>query len=293
MISILKRYWVPILVTTFITFTVSVALTVTQPMEYRSAFTVLAIDNDPNLDGYAAAKSAERLSQSLGRTIPTTVFADSVYAQLKSRADLKDNPLISSDVQTRRDEWAKRVTVQSVPDVGQVRVAVYQADRTQADTIANAISIAVTATGAEYLGGGKDVELKIVDTPLTTKTPVRPNVFANLAVGLILGFGGSIAVLLLFATPAQPTMPYPYVPLPAAMYSTLASPTPNVTPSPIAMASTETPTPPRPEPKRAVSDTSPTEPELHIPMHPAQPSQPKAVPSSPANLPVIDEIVMP
>jgi len=295
MFTILKRHWVAIMVTTFITFSVSVALTVTQPMEYRSAFTVLAIDNDANLDGYAAAKSAERLSQSLGRTIPTTVFADFVYGQLKARADLKDNPLISSDIQTRRDEWSKRITVQSIPDVGQVKVAVYQSDRTQAEIIANAISIAVTATGSEYLGGGKDVVLKIVDTPLTTKTPVRPNVFANLAVGIILGLGGAIAILLLFATPAQPTAPFLFAPMTPAMFSPLQTASQG---DHLAHGASSQPAPVmnptgHVQPQTTKQAVTQPEPELHIPLHPNQPSQPKTISSSPANLPVIDEIVMP
>lgn len=284
----LKHHWVAILITTLVTFVSSVALTVVQPMEYRSSFTVLAIDNDPNLDGYAAAKSAERLSQSLGRTISTASFADQVYAQLKDRVELKDNPLVSSDAQTRRDAWKKEVSAQAFPDVGQVKVSVYQRDRSQATTIANTVSISVTAYGGEYLGGGKDVLLKIVDAPLVSKIPVRPNVFANLAVGLILGFAGSIAFFLLFAAPKVPAMPMFLAPMNAGMLSNMTAPV--AQPMPVTMAEAMT------RQAQSVSTPAPTPAPEEMKMH--QPSaRPAQVASAkhegPANLPIWDEIVMP
>ncbi len=294
--SSIQKHWVAILVCTLVTFLASVALTVTQPMEYRSAFTVLAIDQDTNLDGYAAAKSAERLSQSLAKTIATTSFADQVYMQLKDRADMKDNALVSSDEQTRRDEWKKRIVAQAFPDVGQVKISVYQKNHDQAGVVANAVSMTISAYGTDYLGGGKDVALKVVDTPLTTKTPVRPNVFANVAIGLILGFAGSIAFFLLFAPQPATQMPLLYAPMNPAMLSMMqpVAPEPVQTHGPRAeparrvvrahSAPNPTPEMPAPEPQpMAQTPVPPTGPATHS----------QTTSSSPANLPVIDEWVMP
>ncbi len=286
----IKHHWVAILVTTLVTFIASVVLTVTQPMEYRSAFTVLAIDQDQNLDGYAAAKSAERLSQSLAKTVATTAFADQVYMQLKDRSDMKDNALVSSDAQTRRDEWKKRITAQSYPDVGQVKVSVYQSNQDQVGIIANAVSIAITAYGAEYLGGGNNVVLKIVDTPLTSKTPVRPNVFANVAVGLILGFAGSIAFFLLFAPQAPSTMPMLYAPMSPQMLAMMQQVPPQMPSEPQPMSA-----PVQTHRAQRVSHEQPlATPTASEPMPPTKPAQAtETTSSSPANLPVIDEWVMP
>jgi len=288
MTSSLKHHWVAILVTTLITFSASVVLTLIQPMEYRASFTVLAIDQDPNLDGYAAAKSAERLSQSLAQTILTASFADQVYAQVKDQASLKNNQIVSPDPQTRRDAWKKEITAQAIPDVGQVKVAVYQVDRTAADTLSNAMSIIAAGLGSDYLGGSKYVQLKIVDSPLTTKSPVRPNIFLNLAIGLILGLGGSVAVITLFGAASQ-TNSYTPMLITAMPPSMLATP---------GHDSTVT----KPEYRQPVA-RSPLSDNLHVPTdgpqntvapeihHNHQPKNHQT--ETPSNLPISDEWPMP
>lgn len=225
-----KNHWVSILVVTLLTFVVSVVVTLLQPMEYRSTFTMLLIEKDANLDGYAAAKSAERLSLSLGQIIPTASFADKVAGQLQDTPALKDNPLIFGDEQQRRELWRRQVETRVFPDVGQVKVSVYQTDRPQAEAIANALSVSLLALGGDYLGGGKEVVFKIVEYPLTTKHPVRPNIPVNLLAGLLLGLGASLAYHFLrsLAKPAVPVYP-----------TMLAEPMPNFIHQPVAsMAAT-------------------------------------------------------
>lgn len=203
-----RKYWVAILAATLLTFGASVVFTVIQPMEYRNSFTVLVLEKSPTLDGYAAAKAAERLSTSLGQAILTTSFADQVYQQLKDNVSLQGNPLISPDTQTRQDAWKKEIATKVTPDVGQVEVQIYQANHDQAGVIANAVSIVTLANGADFLSSGTTAELKIVDFPITTKIPVRPNVFLNLAAGLFVGLAGAVTAVTLFAPrPQSPMFP--------------------------------------------------------------------------------------
>lgn len=204
--SPLKHYWLAILLTTVITFAGSAIFTVTQPMEYRAQFTVLVLEKNPNLDGYAAAKAAERLSQSLAKAITTAAFADSVYNQIKDNPNLQGNPIISADPQVRQDAWRQEVATLAQPDVGQVKVMIYQKDQSIAGILANAISIATVGLGNDYLSSGNTVSLKVVDYPLTSKVPVRPNIFVNLAAGIFVGLAGSMIFISLFA--ARP-IPFP------------------------------------------------------------------------------------
>lgn len=203
-----RTYWLAILIATLLTFSASVVFTVTQPMEYRNSFTILVLEKNPTLDGYAAAKAAERLSTSLGQAILTTSFADQVYNQLKDNPSLQGNSLIAVDAQTRQDAWKKEITTKVTPDVGQVQVSIYQSNHDQAATIANAVSIVALASGADFLSSGTSAELKIVDYPLTSKVPVRPNVFLNLAAGLFVGLAASVTAVTLFA-PRNPSPMYP------------------------------------------------------------------------------------
>jgi len=285
--SPLKHYWLVILVTTMVTFLASVALTVSQPMEYRTRFTVLVLEKNQNLDGYAAAKAAERLSQSLGQAITTAAFADSVYNQIKDNPALQGNPLLSADAEVRQAAWRKEVTTAVRADVGQVTVSIYQKDRAQAALLGTAVSIATVGLGGEYLSSGNSTVLKIVDYPLTSKAPERPNIFLNLAAGALVGLAGSMVIILLFAS--RPIPPSYGGPIVAPVTPPLLSPVrPMTQMTPMTATQSEVshrlhipPTPP----------TSTPTPQSPLPPAPSTPTEPS--PSTPTNLPVADEWVMP
>lgn len=279
--SPLKHYWLVILVTTMVTFLASVALTVSQPMEYRTRFTVLVLEKNQNLDGYAAAKAAERLSQSLGQAITTAAFADSVYNQIKDNPALQGNPLLSADAEVRQAAWRKEVTTAVRADVGQVTVSIYQKDRSQAALLGTAVSIATVGLGGEYLSSGNSTVLKIVDYPLTSKAPERPNIFLNLAAGALVGLAGSMVIILLFAS--RPLPPSYSGPIVAPVTPPLLSP---VRPMPVAQSEVSH--------RLHIPPTLPTStppPQSPVPPAPSIPTEPS--PSTPTNLPVADEWVMP
>jgi capsular polysaccharide biosynthesis protein len=277
--SPLKHYWLAILLTTVTTFVASVVFTVSQPMEYRAQFTVLVLEKNPNLDGYAAAKAAERLSQSLAKAITTAAFSDSVYNQIKSNPNLEGNPIISEDPQTRQDAWRKEITTVAQPEVGQVKVSIFQKERSQATILANAISIATVGLGNDYLSSGNTVSLKVVDYPLTSKVPVRPNIFVNLAAGVFVGLAGSMIFIALFAAK----------PLPTTALQPLVTP---ITPTLLAKPELHIPTP-----KPVTPYTPPVTPPTSSPFTPTAPTEKPELPivstDVPMNLPVDDEWVMP
>lgn len=280
--SPLKHYWLAILLTTVLTFAGSAIFTITQPMEYRAQFTVLVLEKNPNLDGYAAAKAAERLSQSLAKAITTAAFADSVYNQIKENPSLQGNPIISADPQVRQDAWRQEISTLAQPEVGQVKVMVYQKDRTIAGILANAISIATVGLGNDYLSSGNTVSLKVVDYPLTSKVPVRPNIFVNLAAGVFVGLAGSMIFISLFAAR----------PIPFASMNPMVPMVPQpVSPQPIYHIPTAKPVAPYIAPAVPPAPVAPVVP----PVSAAPITTPTLVEEvdAPKNLPIADEWVMP
>ena len=80
-----------------------------------------------------------------------------------------------------------------------LEISVFHPERVQSSVIAQAISYVLLREVDEYIGVS-DVELKIVDAPLTSKFPVRPNLFVNLMFGLVLGFLVAVSYILITYT---------------------------------------------------------------------------------------------
>ncbi len=182
----LRTHWISIALVAVLAVGASAVATYVQPFEYRAAFSLLVIEKEGSLDGYAAAKSAERLSISLGNLIATDAFTDQVFQRLQASNVPADPNLFAADGQERRRAWKRQVETRVFPDVGQLKIAVYHKDRNQATLIADTLALVMVEQGATYLGG-QNVVLKTVDYPLTSKRPARPNVPMNLVLGALLG----------------------------------------------------------------------------------------------------------
>lgn len=185
-----------IIVTTLIAVVASLMFSFLQPQEYRSSFSLLMVDKSSGLDGYAAAKSAERLSTTLGKTMTTASFADQVNTQIKEWKIAADPVLFPTDDERRRLAWKNHIATRVTPEVGMVRVDVFHSNRFMAEATAKATSVVLARSGSDYVGGA-DISLKVVDFPVTSKQPVRPDVLTNLAAALLLGLAVGVAYALL------------------------------------------------------------------------------------------------
>ena len=62
-------------------------------------------------------------------------------------------------------------------------VTAFDTDQKQAEVLAGAVAFVLQTRGAEYTGA--DVEIKVVDTPVLSRFPVRPNYVLNLIFGAL------------------------------------------------------------------------------------------------------------
>lgn len=184
----IRRHWISITVVTIVALGVSVGLSAVQPYEYRSSLSLLVIERNTSTDAFAAAKSAERASLSLAQILYTSDFYDRVRG-----TGLLGNGIFPDDEQERRESWAQRIETRALPDVGLLKISAFHEDQNVASQLAYAVATVLAKNGTDYLGSGKNIVLKVVDAPLTSKTPVRPNVPLNLAFGALLGFGATLA----------------------------------------------------------------------------------------------------
>lgn len=160
------------------------AFTFIQPLEYSSVASVLIIHKiNPNLDAYTAARAAEKLSNNLTEIIHTTAFLDSLSASYGNDFDFN----LAKTEKEKRRVWEKKVVANVIPNTSIVKITAYDKNPIQAEKLVFFVANTLITRGEEYHGGGKDIVIKLINKPLTSKYPTRPNTALNLAVSLIFG----------------------------------------------------------------------------------------------------------
>ncbi len=153
------------------------------PLEYRADAQVLIISQSRyGVDPYTAAKSAERVGENLTQVIKTNDFYQKVVAQSSGLDLTKFNKLNERE---RRDLWQKTVSANVVYGTGVLNISAFNQDPEQAKQWASAAAGALASKGWEYVGG--DVIIKVVNEPLVTKFPVRPNLVLYAFLGFVIG----------------------------------------------------------------------------------------------------------
>lgn len=160
----------------------AVGLSLLQPLEYRANSQILVIHKIlPNLDAYSAARASEKLSQNLAQIIGTASF---VTTLLETQPIAPQN-FLSFDEAKKRQQWEQKVVTKAVNSV--LEINVYDIEPQAATNLNHAIIQTLMAQGDEFHGGGENIRLKLVNPPLSSRYPARPNFALNLLLAVIVG----------------------------------------------------------------------------------------------------------
>lgn len=180
---VLSRGWKKILAFAFGIAVAGAALSLLFPLRYSSSMRMLVIQKQLSAtDPYTAIKASERISDNLSQIMYTTSFFDKVMG---SKFEINKS-VFSADEIKKRKQWSQMISTQVVRDSGMLIVTVYHTNPQQAEQVSRAIAFVLSADGAEYIGGGS-LDIRLVDDPLISKYPVKPNIPANTVLGFLLG----------------------------------------------------------------------------------------------------------
>lgn len=179
----ISRSWKKILLFGIVAALFGVGLSFLFPLQYSSTMRLLIIQKQlSQTDPYTAIKASERIADNLGQIIYTTSF----YQKVMDAHFNIDQSYLKTDEIKKRKQWSDMIDTQVIRDSGMLSVTVYHKDPNQANQIARAIAFVLTTEGWQYVGGG-DLQVKLVDEPLNSRYPVRPNIPANAFSGFVLG----------------------------------------------------------------------------------------------------------
>ena len=161
----------------------AMVVTFIQPLKYSSTVRLMILqDVGTSVDAYTASRSEERIAENLSTIIYTTTFFDEV---MQAGFSIDESNFHLDDYKKRRD-WVRTVSATVARGTGLLTISAYHQEVDQAEQIVQAVSYVLTNTVEEYTSGG-NIEVRLIDDPLNSRWPVKPNILANMFSGLILG----------------------------------------------------------------------------------------------------------
>ena len=131
---------------------------------------------------YTASRSAERIADDLASIIYTSTFFDKVLAN----APEIESTYFGKTESARRRAWQDAITTSVSRSTGLLTIKVYHTEVTQAERMVQTIANVLETEGFTYTSGG-NIVVQVVDAPLNSRWPVRPNILANAFSGLVVG----------------------------------------------------------------------------------------------------------
>jgi len=174
---------------------IAVAFTFVQPMRYSSISKVLVIQSlgEGAVDPYQVSKSNEYVASLLTQVVSTNSFYREV---INSGFNINKDYFPETDDKQMK-LWKKIVKVSSNSS-GIITIKTYHDNRVQVDQISQAINFILKSKHKLYHGFADLVNIKIIEQPVTSDRPIKPNVFINISVALAFGILVSLTYVYLF-----------------------------------------------------------------------------------------------
>ena len=139
------------------------------------------------VDPYAVSRSVEYLSDLFSRV----VYSNSFFSFVMSSDFDIDKNYFGEDATKQMKKWKKTVSAKAIENSGIININVYHPDANQAKQIALAVNHALITQNQNYQGLGDSVKVSVLDQPVVSKYPVKPDLVLNFLfiVGLSLLFG--------------------------------------------------------------------------------------------------------
>lgn len=181
--QLLEKHWKTIAATALIATVLAAGLSFLRPLEYSSTMRLFIIqDSTKSQNTLETIRSAERVADILSQFIYTSLFFDKVNA---AGFDI-DKEYFQENENKRRKQWSNIVATRVTHETGFLEITVYHTDKNQASEIARAIGFVLTTEGNRFVGGAS-LDIQLVDTPLQSRFPVRPNIPLNAFLGAVIG----------------------------------------------------------------------------------------------------------
>jgi hypothetical protein len=154
-----------------------------QPQLYRSRSRLLI--SLPGNDYYAIDKGNQYFSSLLPKVAVSQKFFEGLFSDSQSNFNL-DRSYFGSDYRSQMKTWSETLDIH-METQGIIAVDVYHRNPDQAKQISLALDNYLTGENQYFQEMGDKAKLEIIDQPIVSRYPVKPNLAGNALASLILG----------------------------------------------------------------------------------------------------------
>lgn len=176
------------------------AVTFSQPLKYRASSRLLMIQEGTNSDAYSVAKA----NQYLGSLLAESAYSGSFFDLLSSSNNQSiDWGYFSGSYKQQIKTWKKTIYARNVSDTGIIEIEIYHPNADQAKQISLAVDNMLMTQNNLYQNSNSNLKIKVIDQPIVSSFPVKPNLFINFGAALIFGFLLGLAYIYNFPVSRQ------------------------------------------------------------------------------------------
>jgi len=162
---------------------VAATISFSQPLKYSASSRLLIIQEGSTSDPYTIAKS----NQYIGSLLSEAVYSGSFLELLAANSNNIDWSYFSGNYKQQLKRWEKTISARNINDTGVMEINIYHPNSDQAKKIAIVVNNLIVTQNNNYQGSTDMVTVKVIDQPVVSSWPVKPNLPLNFGAALIFG----------------------------------------------------------------------------------------------------------
>lgn len=193
-LQLMKKRKMTVISITLIFVIIGLVITLAQPLKYRSSSRLLILQPNTAADAYAVARS----NQYIGGLISEVIYSGAFLDSLKASTFTFDRNYFNGTYKQNIKEWKKTVYAKSGGDTGVIDIEIYHTNPEEAKNISLAVNQLIISGQSPYKFNAAQTKISVIDQPIVSSFPVKPNIAINLGLGLLFGFLSACSYIYLF-----------------------------------------------------------------------------------------------
>ena len=186
--KLFSRQWKVILIAGALVGVLSLGVSLIAPLEYKAdAELLILIRQQVNTDPLTVSRAQERIAEQLARAVETDAFFDQVMAGETITPGIIAKFDIDNE-RKKRKRWHKSIDARAEFGTSLLTVSAFDTDRDQAEALADLVATTLVQESLDYVG--IIVSASVVNNPIASAWPVRPNILLNTLLGFLVGVIG-------------------------------------------------------------------------------------------------------
>jgi capsular polysaccharide biosynthesis protein len=191
---LLKKRKTTVISITLIFVIIGLIITLAQPLKYRSKSRLLILQSNTSSDAYTVSRSNEYV----GSLISEVIYSGSFLDSLKNSNYIFDRNYFNDNYKENVKKWGKTVFARSSGSTGVIDIEIYHTNPEEAKRISNAVNQLIISGQSPYKFNADQTKISIIDEPVVSSFPVKPNIPVNLAMSILFGFLAGCSYIYLF-----------------------------------------------------------------------------------------------